>query len=81
MGAFYKSAPIKQRGDKHALNAKLLNAYARADDVCNGVQRAHFVKGDGLRWLPVNTPLCNGDALENGERVFFYEVGEIALFN
>ena len=54
---------------------------AAADDINNGVQRAHFVEMNFLGGHAVNLPFGRGDALEDLHRFVLHPVGKRALEN
>jgi len=60
------------------LHAERLDADAREDDVCDGIERAHLMKVDILHAHAVDFSLGLGDAAEDPERVSFHEWREVA---
>jgi hypothetical protein len=67
--------------DEYFFDAERLDASAREHDVGDGIERADFVERDFFRRDAVDFSLGNRDALENGERVFFYKIGEVAFLD
>jgi hypothetical protein len=76
MGALNPAAAFDHPARKHPRFAEHLQGEARADDIDNGINRAHFMKVHLLGWLPVDFPFGDSDALENCDCFFFDPAGE-----
>ena len=70
-----------QRRDEDLLHAERLDAGAGADDIRDGIERAHFVELHVVRGLTVDFPLGLGDTAEDRERVLFDKRGQFTVFD
>ena len=79
MGAIDPTESFHDRRGQHARFAQHLQRDACADDVHNGIHRAHFVKMHLLGRFAVNPAFGVGNPLEHGDRFFLYPLGERTL--
>jgi len=81
VSAFHGAVSVMKPAAVNFFHAERLQADAGEDDVGNAVERADFVEVDGFRVLAVNLAFGDGDAVEDGDRVFLDEPGELAAFD
>lgn len=81
MGAVHCAGAIVQLGHENLLDPERLDTDTGADDIGDGIERAHFVEMDVLDGLPVNLALGLGDAMEDRQRVLFHEGREFAVLD
>lgn len=81
MRAINPAASFVQRRDMDFVHTQRFQAYTRADDVCDRIQRAHLVEMHIFYRHPMNLSLCLGNPLENAQGMLFDEGCQVAVLD
>jgi hypothetical protein len=79
MGAIDPARAINDRAGENARFAQHFKCDTRADDIDNRINRADFVEVDFLGRHAVDFAFGIRDTLENGYRLLFHPIGQLAL--
>ncbi len=81
VGAMHRPGTIMQAGNEDFLHAERFNPHAGTDHVGNRIQGADLVEVHIVDRLAMDLGFGLGDAMEDGQRVLFDELGEFTLLD